>query len=78
MVSSQNFRLNRAEAARSKEVRGELHSLSKALLNGGRWHHLDFPKHTGENNIEVLIVSHGDFLSHLLRLDGKAISYIYF
>lgn len=51
-------------------MRRELHDLSKALLDGGRWHHLDFPKHNGENNIEVLIVSHGDFLSHLLRMGG--------
>ncbi|EPE29086.1 Phosphoglycerate mutase-like protein [Glarea lozoyensis ATCC 20868] len=46
-------------------VRNDLARLSQILLNGGNFKGLVFPPHTGRNDLHVMLVSHGGFLSTL-------------
>jgi hypothetical protein len=50
---------------RSIRVRNDLAQLSQVLISGGNWKGLKFRPHTGKNDLHVMLVSHGGFLSTL-------------
>lgn len=66
-------------AAREERVKRELYELSQVVVKGGRWQigpglGLDFEAYKGVGNVEILVISHGAFLSGLLGHQSKFFS----
>lgn len=55
--------------AHVQEVRRELFALGKVLLEGGEWKGLAFESWERRRDVEVVVVSHGNFLSDLVGFD---------
>lgn len=53
-------------AIRVKNVKKELLELGQTILHGGEWNGIDFRPFPGDEDIDILVVSHGGFLSYLL------------
>jgi hypothetical protein len=56
---------------RAARVRQDLYSLGQAVSQGGKWKGMEFEAYEGEGDVEILIVSHGGFLSSMLGYDRK-------
>ncbi|KAL5321124.1 hypothetical protein ACEPPN_011936 [Leptodophora sp. 'Broadleaf-Isolate-01'] len=52
---------------RVEKVRRELKEFEHVILNGGTWKGMTFMPHYGEEDVGVLIVSHGGFLTKLMN-----------
>jgi broad specificity phosphatase PhoE len=57
--------------ARESSVRKALYELSTAALRGGKWQGIEFEAYHGTGDVEILVVSHGAFLSRLLGHTSK-------
>jgi broad specificity phosphatase PhoE len=64
-----------ADAERANEVRRSLKMLATTLIEGGKWCHLTFAPWKEDRNVEVIVVSHGNFLSSLIRSPGKSLPF---
>lgn len=60
-----------ARMARVNKVKHHLKEFETVVINGGMWMGMRFEPHLGEENVEVLVVSHGAFLSKLLGYPSK-------
>lgn len=52
-----------------QEVRRDLFALAKVLIQGGEWKGLRFERWESTRDVEVVVVSHGNFLSDLVGFD---------
>lgn len=59
---------------RGKRVRKALWTLGREALkeSGGKWHGHDVSRGSTHRNIEIVVVSHGDFLLEMLDLGSKS------
>ncbi len=60
---------------RALRVERDLYILSQIVIRGGVWKGIPFQPHQGLESVEILVVSHGAFLSRLLGCGrGKSTS----
>lgn len=61
-----------AKRERTVKVKKALKELESVVVNGGTWKGMVFMPHYGEDNVEVVVVSHGGFLCQLMGYPSKS------
>lgn len=64
-----------AKRERIVKVKKALKEFESVVVNGGTWKGMVFMPHYGEDNVEVVVVSHGGFLCQLMGYPSKFHSY---